>query len=94
MTSNIKVDSISSKDSCQVIATGNSLQTTTVKAQSDNQSTAHTTSAEIPVRRTFEEQKPFIFTIIGIAIVYIGILIVSQVIKNRIAKQSLEKEEE
>lgn len=87
-----KTDINSVKDSCQVIATGQTLQTTST-VQPANQTTALKAVTEVPHRRTFEEQKPFIFSIIGVAVAYIAILIISQTIKNRIARRPLKEEE-
>lgn len=44
-----------------------------------------TTLMNAPVRKTFEEQQPFIFSIIGFAIAYIVTLIIAQVIKSKLA---------
>jgi len=64
MLSGEQVEDISNIDSCQATVTSKeTIQTVT----------AYTTSTVVstPVRRTFEEQKPFIFVIVGFAAFYI-----------------------
>ncbi len=56
-----------------MVATETTLQVTAV-AKSDNQTTTNEAYAAIPPRRTFNEQKPFVFSIIGFAVVYIAAL--------------------
>ena len=58
-----------------MVATETTLQVTAV-AKSDNQTTTNEAYAAIPPRRTFNEQKPFVFSIIGFAVVYIAALVI------------------
>ena len=69
MLSGEQVEDISNIDSCQATVT------------------AYTTSTVVstPVRRTFEEQKPFIFVIVGFAAFYIIALIIARIVKNQLA---------
>ena len=55
--------------------------------QPTNQVTSETYTV-IPPRRTFNEQKPFVFSIIGFAVFYIIALIVGRVIKMRLPHHS------
>ena len=69
MSTEVLVDTVSTTtDSCQMVATETTLQVTAV-AKSDNQTTTNEAYAAIPPRRTFNEQKPFVFSIIGFAVV-------------------------
>ena len=78
MLSGEQVEDISNIDSCQATVTSKeTIQTVT----------AYTTSTVVstPVRRTFEEQKPFIFVIVGFAAFYIIALIIARIVKNQLA---------
>ena len=78
MLSGEQVEGTSNADSCQAIATSQeTIQTVT---------TYTGTGATTPVRRTFEEQKPFIFGIVGFAVLYIITLIITRIIKNQLAR--------
>ena len=64
MLSGEQVEGTSNADSCQAIATSQeTIQTVTTYTTG--------TVATTPVRRTFEEQKPFILGIVGFAVLYI-----------------------
>ena len=78
MFTEITEDTISATDSCQMETTG-----TTLKVSPATQPTT-----VIPPRRTFNEQKPFVFSIIGFAVFYIIALIVGRVIKMRLPHHS------
>ena len=69
MLSGEQVEDISNIDSCQATVT--------------SKETIQTVST--PVRRTFEEQKPFIFVIVGFAAFYIIALIIARIVKNQLA---------
>ena len=74
MLSGEQVEGTSNADSCQATATSQeTIQTVT---------TYTGTVATTPVRRTFEEQKPFIFGIVGFAVLYI----ITLIIKNQLAR--------
>ena len=78
MLSGEQVEGTSNADSCQAIATSQeTIQTVT---------TYTGTVATTPVRRTSEEQKPFIFGIVGFAVLYIITLIITRIIKNQLAR--------
>ena len=75
MSSSEQVEEIFSTDSCQVtVAPEDTIQIAATYTTS--------TAAPTPVRRTFEEQKPFIFVIVGFAAFYIIALIIARVVKN------------
>lgn len=79
MLSGEQVEGTSNADSCQATATSQeTIQTVTTYTTG----TVATTS----VRRTFEEQKPFIFGIVGFAVLYIITLIITRIIKNQLAR--------
>lgn len=42
----------------------------------------------IPPRRSFDEQRPFVFSIIGFAIVYILTLVIGRIIRTKILHNS------
>ena len=87
MSTEILVDTVTTTtDSCQMVATETTLQVTAA-TKSDNQVTSETYTV-IPPRRTFNEQKPFVFSIIGFAVFYIIALIVGRVIKMRLPHHS------
>ena len=87
MSTEVLVDTVSTTtDSCQMVATA-TLQVTAV-AKSDNQTTTNEAYAAIPPRRTFNEQKPFVFSIIGFAVVYIAALVIGRIIKVRMVHHS------
>ena len=79
MFTEITEDTISATDSCQMETTGTTLKVSPA-TQPTNQVTSETYTV-IPPRRTFNEQKPFVFSIIGFAVFYIIALIVGRVIK-------------
>ena len=83
MFTEITEDTISATDSCQMETTGKVSPAT----QPTNQVTSETYTV-IPPRRTFNEQKPFVFSIIGFAVFYIIALIVGRVIKMRLPHHS------
>ena len=88
MSTEVLVDTVSTTtDSCQMVATETTLQVTAV-AKSDNQTTTNEAYAAIPPRRTFNEQKPFVFSIIGFAVVYIAALVIGRIIKVRMGHHS------
>ena len=73
MLSGEQVEGTSNADSCQATATSQeTIQTVTTYTTG--------TVATTPVRRTFEEQKPFI------AVLYIITLIITRIIKNQLAR--------
>lgn len=80
MFTEITEDTISATDSCQMETTGTTLKVSPA-TQPTNQVTSETYTV-IPPRRTFNEQKPFVFSIIGFAVFYIIALIVGRVIKS------------
>ena len=82
MFTEITEDTISATDSCQMETTGTTLKVSPA-TQPTNQVTSETYTV-IPPRRTFNEQKPFVFSIIGFAVFYIIALIVGRVIKMRL----------
>ena len=69
MFTEITEDTISATDSCQMETTGTTLKVSPA-TQPTNQVTSETYTV-IPPRRTFNEQKPFVFSIIGFAVFYI-----------------------
>ena len=66
MFTEITEDTISATDSCQMETTGTTLKVSPA-TQPTNQVTSETYTV-IPPRRTFNEQKPFVFSIIGFAV--------------------------
>ena len=86
MFTEITEDTISATDSCQMETTGTTLKVSPA-TQPTNQVTSETYTV-IPPRRTFNEQKPFVFSIIGFAVFYIIALIVGRVIKMRLPHHS------
>ena len=84
MFTEITEDTISATDSCQMETTGTTLKVSPA-TQPTNQVTSETYTV-IPPRRTFNEQKPFVFSIIGLF--YIIALIVGRVIKMRLPHHS------
>ena len=79
MLSGEQVEETSNTDSCQATATSQeAIQTVTTYTTG--------TVATTPVRRTFEEQKPFIFGTVGFAVLYIITLIITRIIKNQLAR--------
>lgn len=42
----------------------------------------------VPPRRTFNEQKPFVFSIVGFAVAYIAALVIGRIIKMRMPHHS------
>lgn len=88
MSTEILVDTVSTTDSCQMTATGSTLKITTAtqpvnQVDQTCQIITGETYTTIPPRRTFNEQKPFIFSIIGFAVFYIALLIIGRIIKMR-----------
>ena len=76
MSTEILVDTVTTTtDSCQMVATETTLQVTAA-TKSDNP------------RRTFNEQKPFVFSIVGFAVVYIAALVIGRIIKMRMPHHS------
>lgn len=87
MSTEILVDTVTTTtDSCQMVATETTLQVTATK--SDNQTTANEAYTAVPPRRTFNEQKPFVFSIVGFAVVYIAALVIGRIIKMRMPHHS------
>lgn len=81
MSTEILVDTVTTTtDSCQMVATETTLQVTAA-TKSDNQTTANEAYTAVPPRRTFNEQKPFVFSIVGFAVVYIAALVIGRIIK-------------
>ena len=65
MSTEILVDTVTTTtDSCQMVATETTLQVTAA-TKSDNQTTANEAYTAVPPRRTFNEQKPFVFSIVS-----------------------------
>ncbi len=87
MSTEILVDTVTTTtDSCQMVATETTLQVTATK--SDNQTTANEAYTAVPPRRTFNEQKPFVFSIVGFAVMYIAALVIGRIIKMRMPHHS------
>lgn len=87
MSTEILVDTVTTTtDSCQMVATETTLQVTATK--SDNQTTANEAYTAVPPRRTFNEQKPFVFSIVGFAVAYIAALVIGRIIKMRMPHHS------
>ena len=87
MSTEILVDTVTTiTDSCQMVATETTLQVTATK--SDNQTTANKAYTAVPPRRTFNEQKPFVFSIVGFAVAYIAALVIGRIIKMRMPHHS------
>ena len=83
MSTEILVDTVTTTtDSCQMVATETTLQVTAA-TKSDNQTTANEAYTAVPPRRTFNEQKPFVFSIVGFAVVYVAALVIGRIIKMR-----------
>ena len=83
MSTEILVDTVTTTtDSCQMVATE------TAATKSDNQTTANEAYTAVPPRRTFNEQKPFVFSIVGFAVVYIAALVIGRIIKMRMPHHS------
>ena len=88
MSTEILVDTVTTTtDSCQMVATETTLQVTAA-TKSDNQTTANEAYTAVPPRRTFTEQKPFVFSIVGFAVVYIAALVIGRIIKMRMPHHS------
>ena len=88
MSTEILVDTVTTTtDSCQMVATETTLQVTAA-TKSDNQTTANEAYTAVPSRRTFNEQKPFVFSIVGFAVVYIAALVIGRIIKMRMPHHS------
>ena len=88
MSTEILVDTVTTTtDSCQMVATETTLQVTAA-TKSDNQTTANEAYTAVPPRRTFNEQKSFVFSIVGFAVVYIAALVIGRIIKMRMPHHS------
>ena len=88
MSTEILVDTVTTTtDSCQMVATETTLQVTAA-TKSDNQTTANEAYTAVPPRRTFNEQQPFVFSIVGFAVVYIAALVIGRIIKMRMPHHS------
>ena len=88
MSTEILVDTVTTTtDSCQMVATETTLQVTAA-TKSDNQTTANEAYTAVTPRRTFNEQKPFVFSIVGFAVVYIAALVIGRIIKMRMPHHS------
>jgi len=88
MSTEILVDTVTTTtDSCQMVATETTLQVTAA-TKSDNQTTANEAYTAVPPLRTFNEQKPFVFSIVGFAVVYIAALVIGRIIKMRMPHHS------
>lgn len=88
MSTEILVDTVTTTtDSCQMVATETTLQVTAA-TKSDNQTTANEAYTAVPPRRTFNAQKPFVFSIVGFAVVYIAALVIGRIIKMRMPHHS------
>lgn len=86
MSTEILVDTVTTTtDSCQMVATETTLQVTAA-TKSDNQTTANEAYTAVPPRRTL--QKPFVFSIVGFAVVYIAALVIGRIIKMRMPHHS------
>ena len=85
MSTEILVDTVTTTtDSCQMVATETTLQVTAATKQT----TANEAYTAVPPRRTFNEQKPFVFSIVGFAVVYIAALVIGRIIKMRMPHHS------
>ena len=79
MSTEILVDTVTTTtDSCQMVATETTLQVTA----------ANEAYTAVPPRRTFNEQKPFVFSIVGFAVVYVAALVIGRIIKMRMPHHS------
>ena len=88
MSTEILVDTVTTTtDSCQMVATETTLQVTAA-TKSDNQTTANEAYTDVHPRRTFNEQKPFVFSIVGFAVVYVAALVIGRIIKMRMPHHS------
>ena len=88
MSTEILVDTVTTTtDSCQMVATETTLQVTAA-TKSDNQTTANEAYTAVPPRRPFNEQKPFVFSIVGFAVVYVAALVIGRIIKMRMPHHS------
>ena len=88
MSTEILVDTVTTTtDSCQMVATETTLQVTAA-TKSDNQTTANEAYTAVPPRRTFNEQKPVVFSIVGFAVVYVAALVIGRIIKMRMPHHS------
>lgn len=88
MSTEILVDTVTTTtDSCQMVATETILQVTAA-TKSDNQTTANEAYTAVPPHRTFNEQKPFVFSIVGFAVVYVAALVIGRIIKMRMPHHS------
>ena len=88
MSTEILVDTVTTTtDSCQMVATETTLQVTAA-TKSDNQTTANEAYTAVPPRRAFNEQKPFVFSIVGFAVVYVAALVIGRIIKMRMPHHS------
>ena len=88
MSTEILVDTVTTTtDSCQMVATETILQVTAA-TKSDNQTTANEAYTAVPPRRTFNEQKLFVFSIVGFAVVYVAALVIGRIIKMRMPHHS------
>ena len=88
MSTEILVDTVTTTtDSCQMVATETTLQVTAA-TKSDNQTTANEAYTAVLPRRTFNEQKPFVFSIVGFAVVYVAALVIGRIIKMRMPHHS------
>jgi hypothetical protein len=84
MSTEILVDTVTTTtDSCQMVATETTLQVTAA-----TKSTANEAYTAVPPRRTFNEQKPFVFSIVGFAVVYVAALVIGRIIKMRMPHHS------
>lgn len=89
MSTEILVDTVTTTtDSCQMVATETTLQVTAA-TKSDNQTTANEAYTAVPPRRTFNEQKPFVFSIVGFAVVYVAALVIGHANATSFLKEAL-----
>ena len=70
-----------------MVATETALHVTAA-TKSVNQSTANEAYTAVPPRRTFNGQKPFVFSIVGFAVVYVAALVIGRIIKMRMPHHS------
>ncbi|MDD3039794.1 hypothetical protein [Bacteroides sp.] len=77
-----------------IAATDSSLISTAIVPQTADsvQKTQNLVTAKaytmVPPRRSFDEQRPFVFSIIGFAVFYIAVLVIGRIIKTRIIHRS------
>lgn len=78
---------IAATDSSLISATAIVPQTADSVQKTQNTATAKAYTM-VPPRRSFDEQRPFVFSIIGFAVFYIVALVIGRIIKTRMIHRS------